>query len=156
MRNFKNMHNILDSLKNLKKKKSHSLVLSNHSVTIRAYMCNIFQIIDKKWDTKTTTAPKNKKRKITICPNHLVQVVCTYPTKQSPAAIAYTAKPFLGCGIVTMVFWQLGHWTRQGDSLRYWLKIGIALGCVTKACFGGWGGLNPSELKRINFLSSNT
>ena len=78
----------------------------------------------------------------------------TYPTKQSPAAIAYTAKPFLGCGIVTMVFWQLGHWTRQGDSLRYWLKIGIALGCVTKACFGGWGGLNPSELKKINFLSS--
>ena len=72
----------------------------------------------------------------------------TYPTKQSPAAIAYTAKPFLGCGIVTMVFWQLGHWTRQGDSLRYWLKIGIALGCVTKACFGGWGGLNPSELKK--------
>ena len=89
-----------------------------------------------------------KKRTITICTNHLVQVVCTYPTKQSPAAIAYTAKPFLGCGIVTMVFWQLGHWTRQGDSLRYWLKIGIALGCVTKACFGGWGGLNPSELKK--------
>ena len=55
------MHNILDSLKNLKKK-SHSLVLSNHSVTIRAHMCNIFQIIDKKWDTKTTTAPKNKKK----------------------------------------------------------------------------------------------
>ena len=42
------------------RKNSDSFVLSNHTVTIGAYMCNIFQIINKEWDEGKTTTSKNE------------------------------------------------------------------------------------------------